>query len=65
MPQWPGQPGMAVTDGAGRFVLKEFGMHAGIRPGKVVIFKANGPPTPVVEVIEASPVTAIGNCFFT
>lgn len=56
---------MAVTDGAGRFVLKEFGMHAGIRPGKVVIFKANGPPTPVVEVIEASPVTAIGNCFFT
>lgn len=56
MPQGPGQPGMAVTDGVGRFILQELGMHAGIRPGEydVVIFKADGPPVPVVEVIEAS-----------
>lgn len=55
-PRGPGQPGMAVTDSAGRFVLQELGMHAGMRPGEydVAVFKADGPPLPVVEVMEAS-----------
>ena len=56
VPRGPGQPGMAVTDAAGRFMLHELGMHAGIRQGEydVVILKADGPPVPAVEPIEAS-----------
>ena len=56
MPQGPGQPGMAVTDVAGRFILLELGMHAGIRKGEydVAIFKADGTPVPAVEPIDAS-----------
>lgn len=42
MPQAGGRPGVAGTDAAGRFVIREAAMHAGLPPGDydVAIFKA-------------------------
>lgn len=42
MPKAGGRPGVAGTDAAGRFVIREAAMHAGIPPGDydVAIFKA-------------------------
>lgn len=44
MPRFPGLPGIAITDAAGRFVLQDARMQAGIPPGDydVVVFSLDG-----------------------
>ena len=56
MPRFPGRPGVAVTDNAGRFLLQDAGMKPGVAPGEydVVVFKADGAPTAVVEAVPES-----------